>query len=384
MILLDCRINRPLRVRLVITKSATSQHLTEAEQGGTGMDDRRFDSLVKALAAGTNRRSVLKGLLGIGGIAAVSSSIGQADVDAARRPSPTPSPPTCPGQQVFQDGQCACPPGLEKCGPDCCNSSAPKPSPDHSECCDNACCHGHCYGEELCCPWPRAFCPEAQECCNEGVSLCCGEAGCCDGNCCQDAQGNDHCCSGTTPKCCPGDTCIAADGCCDVSDCGPGDCWSCIDHQCVPDPAKCAGGCVECIEGTCQPVDSHCTDDNPCTINTCNSDGTCSSEFDCTLEGCGCTPSHMCFQATCDSSTGLCVESLFCANDELTPEEADTCCEEFGNPDPECLVLGECWPNHVPPDSTVVRVGDCEFLVRCGEVCCERYQSDSTFCGCVD
>ena len=48
---------------------------------------------------------------------------------------------------------CCCPLGFEKCGPDCCTAgSIPAPQPGHSECCDQACCIGTCYGEELCCP----------------------------------------------------------------------------------------------------------------------------------------------------------------------------------------------------------------------------------------
>jgi len=377
------------------------------------MDDRRFDSLVKALATGTSRRSVFKGLLGLGGVTAIGGSLLQDGADAARRPTPTPKAPSCPGQQFLQSGQCTCPASApSKCGPDCCNPAGVDSA--HSECCDNACCFGLCYGEELCCPWPRSFCPEVQECCDEGVTLCCGEAGCCAGGCCQDAQGNDLCCSGATPRCCPGDTCIAddVDSCCDASDCGPGDCWSCIDHRCVSDQAKCASGCVDCVQGTCQTVDANCDDGDPCTVSTCNADGTCTPTVrDCRIDGCGCvardvchpatcdqnsgecseeydcapagccTPSDMCFQSVCD--VNVCRETLFCSNDELSQEEGDSCCNSYGNPDPDCLVSGTCNPSSDPP-STVVQVGECQFSVICGEVCCERYQSDFTFCACVD
>ena len=37
------------------------------------MDDRRFDSFAKALAEGKSRRTVLKGLLGLGGAALAGS-----------------------------------------------------------------------------------------------------------------------------------------------------------------------------------------------------------------------------------------------------------------------------------------------------------------------
>ena len=62
------------------------------------MDDRRFDALVKSVAAGTSRRAVLKGLLGLGGVAVAGGALLDDDAQAARRPTPTPKPPTCPGQ----------------------------------------------------------------------------------------------------------------------------------------------------------------------------------------------------------------------------------------------------------------------------------------------
>jgi hypothetical protein len=119
------------------------------------MDDRRFDSLVRALAAGTSRRSVLKGLLGLGGIVAASKVIFESDTDAARRPaSPTPTPVKCPGNQVSSGGACVCPATAPNtCGSDCCTSvHGGPPIPAHSECCDNECCFGSCVGEEFCCP----------------------------------------------------------------------------------------------------------------------------------------------------------------------------------------------------------------------------------------
>src|SRR5688572_16146533 len=113
------------------------------------MDDRRFDSLVKALATGTSRRSVFKGLLGLGSVAVVGA-LRDDGADAARRPTPTPTPIRCPGRQVPVGGVCTCPADApQKCGPDCCNPAGI--GPGHSECCDNACCFGICYGEELCC-----------------------------------------------------------------------------------------------------------------------------------------------------------------------------------------------------------------------------------------
>jgi len=51
------------------------------------MDDRRFDALVRSRAAGSSRRQVLKGMLGLG--AAVGGvAVSQADASAKRRDEP--------------------------------------------------------------------------------------------------------------------------------------------------------------------------------------------------------------------------------------------------------------------------------------------------------
>lgn len=109
------------------------------------MDDRRFDSLVKALAKGKSRRSVLKGLFGLGGAAIAGSVLLDADSEAARRPPSIPTPrPTCPGSQTWTGSTCECivppAPGPSRCGPDCCNPAGIGAA--HSECCENACCFG--------------------------------------------------------------------------------------------------------------------------------------------------------------------------------------------------------------------------------------------------
>ena len=113
------------------------------------MDDRKFDSLVKSLATGTSRRAVLKGILGLGGAALAGGALLDGDAHAARRPTPTPKPPTCPGNQIPSGGICVCPASApNKCGPDCCVTAA--------QCCDQACCAAgtQCVAEEICCPPP--------------------------------------------------------------------------------------------------------------------------------------------------------------------------------------------------------------------------------------
>src|SRR5262245_1585574 len=64
------------------------------------MGDRQFDSLVRSLAEIRNRRSVLKGILGVGASIGAASAMVR-EVDAARRgfsgptfPTPTPAPCT--------------------------------------------------------------------------------------------------------------------------------------------------------------------------------------------------------------------------------------------------------------------------------------------------
>ena len=132
------------------------------------MDNRSFDALVRSLASGANRRQILKGLLGLGGAAV--AGMAWSDTEAARRPTPPPRAVRCPGQQTWDGTACVCPNNTTSCGPDCCPVG-------QAECCDNACCYGVCYGEELCCPTGRDFCAISGECCPEGWS-CRPDYGC--------------------------------------------------------------------------------------------------------------------------------------------------------------------------------------------------------------
>jgi hypothetical protein len=77
------------------------------------MDDRKLDTIARNLASGTSRRGMLKGLLGLGGIAI--AGVGAHDARAARRgftgpsfPHPVPTEPPCinPDTCVFE-GCCA-------------------------------------------------------------------------------------------------------------------------------------------------------------------------------------------------------------------------------------------------------------------------------------
>jgi hypothetical protein len=185
------------------------------------MDGSRFDRLTKTLGQGASRRTVLKGFVGIGGAATVAE-LAFDDAEAARRPAPTPKPDTCPGNQQSMNGVCACTDGLTACGPDCC-------TPGQSVCCDNACCFGTCYGEELCCPTGYELCEVAGCCdgrCTNGGQTCCSFEGVC----------GEDCCDLATERCCAGDggaVCIASGSCCDDLDCTGGTCQAGV---CVPFP----------------------------------------------------------------------------------------------------------------------------------------------------
>ena len=215
------------------------------------MDGRQFDSLISSLARGTNRRTVLKRLFGLGGAAVVSGGLHASGADAARRPSSAPRPMSCPGQQTWDGQACVCPLELDKCGPDCC--------PDDYECCDNACCDGHCSAEEICCPWDR-WCEATGECCPAGTA-CCPAFGCVvvdEGWCCvdDDCPAEFECCGG---DCCAGGYC-SSEGCCAIGVCGD-HCLSVLGNQCCagveydPESQVCCTGVV---------YDGNCCDSDDC------------------------------------------------------------------------------------------------------------------------
>lgn len=229
------------------------------------MDDHRFDALVRSVASGRNRRQLVQGLLGLGSVVVAGRSL---DAEAAGRPTPTPKPVKCPGQQTWNGNACVCPEQSTQCGSDCC--------PDGATCCDNGCCYGECYGEELCCPTgssvcdgeciPGNLCPcgpnETEcgsECCPDGATCC--DDGCCDGECdgagvCCPAGFNvcyGECVAGDCPLCPPYQKeldGICFDRCTSADDCG---CSWCAgpegDSYCVavyyPDPECPTNGCVK-------------------------------------------------------------------------------------------------------------------------------------------
>lgn len=189
------------------------------------MDGKRFDELLRRFATRQTRRSVL----GLIGAALAGGTLLERDADAARRPPPAPTPiPTCPGQQNWSNGQCVCPSGLNRCGPDCCNDDEQRVlvdgtnNPNYSECCDNACCFGTCYGEELCCPSTNTWCEASQECCPADRPYCCGADGCCSTPCCDTGAGL-ACCDIVT-ECAIAADCAGTDSECQTRTCIDGTC----------------------------------------------------------------------------------------------------------------------------------------------------------------
>lgn len=258
------------------------------------MDGSRFDRMTRDLGRGASRRTVLKGLFGIGG-AAIVAEIAFDDAESARRPTPTPratATPSCQGGLV--------------CGPDCC-------IPGQSECCDNACCFGECYGEELCCPTGNVVC--------DGVACCRPNEVCVNGQCRIPTPANTPTSTAThaptqtsTPTQVPTQTPSpsATPQCSDASDCGI---CTCLDDY--------RYRCPECIRGTCGgsvgtcPENYHCADGGcvPDIIPDCEVNADCGDQF--------CEGDYV-MRPTCLAPPGVCYNQQisFCFNAGCNPETA--------------------------------------------------------------
>lgn len=257
------------------------------------MDNRRFDYLTKALASQTSRRQALKGVLGLGA-ATVTGGVANEATSAARRPTPTPKPVSCPGSQVWTGSACVCPEGRSACGPACCDSPA--------ACCDNACCPGGtvCIGEEICCP-AEAMCGGV--CCLSGTCLggvCCDAAFVCGDTCCT-AEGF-QCCGDACQQCCSDRDCAVSEYCSESGQCISG---------CNED-SDCAALTTGCIHGACQ--------NNSCVaIDSCETGSCCGSVcLDCQSQ------STFCLASNCDPALSECVPTA--VNEQvLCHDPADKC-----------------------------------------------------------
>lgn len=323
-------------------------------EAGAGVENSRFDSLVKSLAVGSNRRSVLKGILGLGGAAVVGETLLEPGADAARRPTPTPKPVSCPGSQHWDGARCACTTG-ETCGAECCHIG--------SECCDGACCWGHCYEEELCCSYDN-WCEATGECCPDGAT-CCGEQGCvvieegacgCDGLCPEGFE----CCGG---QCCSSGYC-AGGVCCAFGVCG---------DTCREDPLQVCCGGVPYI-----PETHYCCDGTVVEGECCASSG-CGSELECC--GSECCVIGSCIGGVC-CRFGVCGDSCLSNHDDqccggavYDPRQADCCGDAlYDRRESYCcdgvVVEGDCCAS-----------GGCEEGFECcGGVCCADGYCASGLC----
>ncbi len=186
------------------------------------MDGSQFDRWTKALGSGISRRSAIKAALGLGGAAMAGKQL-TSNVSAARRPTPTPKSITCLPPKVLSGTECVCPLGTAACGPDCC--------PDDAECCDNACCYGECYGEELCCPQGSFVCGGVCRPFFEGA--CCTDSDCGQGAAC--VQGSCQ------PVCANNGSFCEADADCCSGICSAGTCYPTLGGTCPADRDYCAG-----------------------------------------------------------------------------------------------------------------------------------------------
>jgi hypothetical protein len=214
------------------------------------VDHRTFDTLAKGLAQGRNRRSLLKGLLGLGGAVAAGTAIAP-ETDAARRgyagPVPKSSPTVVPGPGTCDPQTCY---GCKQCQGGVCIDNPKDNCYDHTDECLGAVCN------------PDGGCSYPFDC-----------------------RVRDGCCTGEQ-------VCNQTSGHCE-----------CLPNTCCG--VECPG-CQTCEKGVCVRDDANCyVHTEECLASVCNADGSCSYPFDCGVRD-NCCPSG----ETCDTSTGACVKMV--------------------------------------------------------------------------
>ncbi len=182
------------------------------------MDDRRFDALARLFAGSTSRRAILKGVLGVGGIATIGSLPLDA-ADAARRP------------RRRRNLGCAldCRPraGMDAPARPECPIAEPIVVPTDRLSVVMAPAATALAGEEFCCPYPDQYCSVDGRCsgvCVENGQYCCPSGAACGDACCHDSE---SCCAAdpNAPVCRPVGACCfdtdCEDGICDQGTCTP-------------------------------------------------------------------------------------------------------------------------------------------------------------------
>ncbi|CAA9551503.1 MAG: conserved hypothetical protein with Kelch motif [uncultured Thermomicrobiales bacterium] len=280
------------------------------------MDGQRFDDLTRALAAGTSRRRVLKGLLGgIGGGALALA--GATKGDAARL---RPLGANCNRDDKCASGvcdlatkHCACPPGQVACSHGCVDSASFQTDPANCGGCGRVCLSGVCTGG-VCGAGPSAVLGAS---CSGGGE--CASGSCVDGVCCAEAT-----CSGLDTACQVG-VCQPGTGACSVQPrangtaCDDGNACTqtdtCQDGACTGgNPVVCAAA-DQCHQaGVCQPGSGTCTyadrpegtvcdDGNPCTVGETCQAGVCRGGAPVSCPA----PTICQVSVTCDPGLGTCV-----------------------------------------------------------------------------
>ncbi|MBX3070509.1 MAG: hypothetical protein KF883_08455 [Thermomicrobiales bacterium] len=408
------------------------------------MDNSRFDSLTRLLGAGGSRRQVLRGFLGLGGVA---TAAGQVDARESRtRPTVPPPPdppvttttettpaPSCPAGEEFcpnstlccPDGTCArsgnqaiCCTGVV-CGLECCESEL--------ACCDRECCSigAVCLDrvfpssgyEEYCCPdeltCGGGCCAGAcyipaesgatwydRSCCAAGDPLCPGSgpyaatAACCDGEgreCCTDSLGRPVCL--TTEQCCLDAECAALT---DPSACLVGVCrdFACTTETVCPSGASCCIG----FDNVCCPSGQTCCSRNQEAV-ICLTDQQCCGDEDCTeFERSYCnlsTNACVCDPLTCDDfPAGQCGEAsdgcggiLDCQCDS-----DEQCCPGVAGALGVCRPeLGCCSADDCTEESGACVVASCSSSGVCEYTdcqssyeCCSRWDGEQEVGTCID
>lgn len=261
------------------------------QPGGDGMDGQRFDELTKALARGSSRRRVLRGLAG-GLVAAVAGAVaGTTQEGAAAPPANKCGKLTCAAGETCLKGPggAQCCPSAQVCGKTCLAASCQAPC----QVCDPA--SGTCVAAAN-----GTLCDADNDLCTVGDS-------CQNGVC---VAGAPVVCPGT--QVCRGGSCVCPNSCTSpqvlntatcACECPP---TSCPEGQTL-DPVTCTcGGGVQCIN-TCSPngnEGSHCDQTTGlCTCDegfvVCPGGGASNgSEFQC------CPPEYTCCGRFCAAAGG--------------------------------------------------------------------------------